>query len=93
MSERIELEPEEVADMVREARLLSLRTSTPPDERTRQLGAAYTALDALCGLCERHGPDGAWDVLELLDRRELLAFCSLMASELSETDWHAPAHG
>ncbi len=93
MPERIELEPEEVAGLIRGARLLDLRVDTPPDQRARQLGAALTALDALCGLCERRGPDAAWDVLELLGRRELLAFCSLMAGELSDTDWHAPHTG
>jgi hypothetical protein len=93
MPDRIELEPEEVAGLIRGARLLELRPDTEPVTRERRLGVANTALDALCGLCERRGPDAAWDVLELLERRELLAFCSLMAGALSETDWHAPATG
>ncbi len=93
MPERIELEPEDVAGLIRGARLLELRADTPPDARERRLATALTALDALCGLCARHGPDAAWDVLELLERRELLAFCSIMASELSETDWRAPGAG
>ncbi|MGZ6708698.1 MAG: hypothetical protein ACXVFN_17355 [Solirubrobacteraceae bacterium] len=93
MPERIELTPEEVAGLIRGARLLELRADTPPGRRAQQLGTALTALDALCGLCERGGPDAAWDVLELLERRELLAFCSLMAGELSETDWHLSPEG
>ena len=74
MPERIELEPDEVAGLIRGARLLELRADTPAQRRERQLATALTALDALCGLCERDGPDAAWDVLELLDRREVLAF-------------------
>ena len=93
MPERIELEPDEVAGLIRGARLLELRADTPAERRGQQLATALTALDALCGLCERGGPDAAWDVLELLDRRELLAFCSLMAGELSDTDWRAPPEG
>jgi hypothetical protein len=46
-------------------------------------------MDALCGLCDREGPDAVWDVLELLDHRELLAFSTLMAAELSETGFSA----
>jgi hypothetical protein len=46
-------------------------------------------MDALCGLCERAGTDAVWDVLELLDHRELLAFSTLMASELSQTGFSA----
>lgn len=93
MPERIELERDEVAGLIRGARLLELRADTPADARGRRLATALTALDALCGLCQRHGPDAAWDVLESLERREVLAFCSLMAAELSETDWRAPGTG
>jgi hypothetical protein len=46
-------------------------------------------MDALCGLCEREGLDAVWDVLELLSHRELLAFSTLMASELSQTGFSA----
>jgi hypothetical protein len=41
------------------------------------------------GLSQREGTDAVWDVLEMLDRRELLAFSTLMASELSETEFSA----
>ena len=93
MTGRIELEPEEVAGLIRGSRLLDLRVDTPRERREQQLATAMTALDALCGLCEHGGPDAAWDVLEMLEPREVLAFCSLMASELSETSWRAPATG
>lgn len=93
MTERIELEPDEVAGLIRGARLLELRADTPAERREQQIATALTALDALCGLCEDGGPDAAWDVFEMLERRELLAFCSLMAGELSDTGWRAPATG
>ena len=48
-----------------------------------------TAMDALCGLSQREGTNAVWDVLEMLERRELLAFSTLMASELSETEFSA----
>jgi hypothetical protein len=55
-------------------------------------------MDALCGLAERRGTDAVWDALELVTHRELLAFATLMASELAETDFalappapHGPA--
>ena len=48
---------------------------------------ALTAMDALCGLAERRGTDAVWDALELVTHRELLAFTTLMASELAETDF------
>jgi hypothetical protein len=89
MSHRIVLEPEEIAGLIRGARLLELRADTPPDLRERLLATASTAMDALCGLCEREGTGAVWDVLELLDHRELLAFSTLMASELSETGFSA----
>jgi hypothetical protein len=85
MSERIVLEPEEIAGLIRGSRLLELRVDTPQDLRERLLATAVTAMDALCGLCERGGTDAVWDVLALLEHRELLAFATLMASELSET--------
>jgi hypothetical protein len=62
---------------------------TPPEVRERRLATAMTAMDALCGLSQREGTDAVWDVLEMLDRRELLAFSTLMASELSETEFSA----
>jgi hypothetical protein len=89
VAERIELEPEEIAGMIRGSRLLELRADTPAEVRERWLAAAATAMDALCGLCDREGTDAVWDVLELLSYRELLAFSTLMASELSATDFSA----
>ena len=62
---------------------------TPPEARERRLATATTAMDALCGLSQREGTNAVWDVLEMLDRRELLAFSTLMASELSETEFSA----
>jgi hypothetical protein len=87
MADRVELEPEEIAGLVRGARLPELRPDTPPEMRDRLLATALTALDALCGLAEREGTDAVWDVLALLERRELTAFATLMASELAETSW------
>jgi hypothetical protein len=81
---RIVLEPEEVAGLIRGARLLELRADTPADVRRRSNEVALTAMDALCGLVERAGVDAAWDALELLSPRELLAFATLMASELAD---------
>jgi hypothetical protein len=89
VAERIELEPEEIAGMIRGSRLLELRADTPAELRAHLLDTAATAMDALCGLCERAGLDAVWDVLELLDHRELLAFSTLMASELSQTGFSA----
>jgi hypothetical protein len=89
MTDRIVLEPEEIAGMIRGARLLELRVDTPPETRERRLAAATTAMDALCSLSQRAGTNAVWDVLEMLERRELLAFSTLMASELSETDFSA----
>jgi hypothetical protein len=89
MIERIVLEPEEIAGLIRGSRLLELRADTPADERERWLATAATAMDALCGLCERAGTDAVWDVLELLEHRELLAFSTLMASELAQTEFSA----
>ena len=89
MIDRIVLDREEIAGLIRGARLLELRVDTPPEVRERRLATAMTAMDALCGLSEREGTDAVWDVLEMLDRRELLAFSTLMASELSETEFSA----
>ena len=87
---RIELEPQEIAGLIRGSRLLELRPDTPPDVRRRYTDTALTAMDALCGLAERNGTNSVWDALELVTHRELLAFATLMASELAETDF-APA--
>ena len=89
MIDRIVLDREEIAGMIRGARLLDLRVDTPPEVRERRLATATTAMDALCGLSQREGTDAVWDVLEMLERRELLAFSTLMASELSETEFSA----
>jgi hypothetical protein len=86
-SSRIELEPEEVAGLIRGSRLLELRADTAPDVRRRWTDTALTAMDALCGLAERRGTDAVWDALGLVTHRELLAFATLMAAELAETDF------
>ena len=88
---RIELEPEEVAGLIRGSRLLELRPDTPADVRRRSIDTALTAMDALCGLSDRGGTNAVWDALELITPRELLAFATLMASELAETDFALPA--
>src|SRR3954447_26397588 len=87
---RIELEPEEVAGLIRGSRLLELRPDTPAELRRRYTQTALTAMDALCGLAEGRGTDAVWDALELVTHRELLAFATLMASELAETDFALP---
>lgn len=84
---RIDLEPEEVAGLIRGSRLLELRADTPADVRRRYTETALTAMDALCGLAQRRGTDAVWDTLELVTHRELLAFATLMASELAETNF------
>jgi hypothetical protein len=89
MIDRIVLNREEIAGLIHGARLLDLRVDTPTEVRERRLATATTAMDALCGLSQREGTDAVWDVLEMLDRRELLAFSTLMASELSETEFSA----
>jgi len=89
MTERIVLDREEIAERIHGSRLLELRVDTPTEVRERRLATAMTAMDALCGLSQREGTNAVWDVLEMLDRRELLAFSTLMASELSETDFSA----
>jgi hypothetical protein len=58
-----------------------------------ELETALTALDALCGLAERHGTDAVWDALALVTHRELLAFATLMASELADSDFALPVPG
>ena len=89
MIDRIVLDREEIAGLIRGARLLDLRVDTPAEVRERRLATAATAMDALCGLSQREGTDAVWYVLEMLERRELLAFSTLMASELSETEFSA----
>ena len=89
MIDRIVLDREEIAGLIRGARLLDLRVDTPPEVHERRLATATTAMDALCGLSQREGTDAVWDVLEMLERRELLAFSTLMANELSETQFSA----
>jgi hypothetical protein len=84
---RIDLEAEEVAGLIRGSRLLDLRADTPAEVRERWTQTALTAMDALCGLAEREGTDAVWDALELVSHRELLAFATLMAAELAETDF------
>src|SRR3954468_21083819 len=91
MIDRIVLDREEIAGLIRGSRLLDLRVDTPPEVRERRLATATTAMDALCGLSQREGTDAVWDVLEMLERRELLAFSTLMASELSETGFSPQA--
>src|SRR4051795_7535917 len=90
-SSRIELQPEEVAGLIRGSRLLDLRPDTSADVRRRCLDAALPAMDALCGLADRGGTDAVWDALELLTQRELRAFATLMASELAGSDFALPA--
>ncbi len=92
-SRRIELEPEEVAGLIRGSRLLELRPDTPADVRDRYTETALTAMDALCGLAERAGTDAVWDALALVTHRELLAFATLMAAELAVTDFALPPFG
>jgi hypothetical protein len=91
--ERIELEPEEVAGLIRGSRLLDLRPDTPADLRRRYTETALTAMDALCGLAERGGTDAVWDALGLVTHRELLAFATLMASELAGSGFALPDLG
>jgi hypothetical protein len=90
-SQRIELEPEEIAGLIRGSRLLELRVDTPPEVRQRWIETAMTAMDALCGLADRRGTDGVWDVLAMISHRELLAFSTLMASELASTGFSLAA--
>jgi hypothetical protein len=89
VSGRIVLEPEEIAGLIRGSRLLDLRADTPPEIRRRWTETALTAMDALCGLAEREGTDAVWDVLAVLSHREVLAFATLMASELADTGFTA----
>jgi hypothetical protein len=90
MPDRIELEPHVIERLIRSAGLTDLRHETPEAERERALGRAGTALDALCGLCDREGTDGVWDVLASLERRDLLTFATFAVSELAErTEYHS----
>jgi hypothetical protein len=90
MPDRIELEPAAIERMIRSAALEDLRHETPLPERERSLARAATALDALCGASDRDGPDAVWDVLEQLDRRQLLTFATYTLGELASTDWVCP---
>lgn len=90
MADRIELDSGAILRMIRTAALEDLRHETPAAERERSIGRAATALDALCGACDRGGPDGVWDVLEQLDHRGLLTFATYAVSELATTDWVCP---
>ena len=70
MAERIELEPDAIARLIRSARLEDLRIETTEAERERSLGQAITALDdALWSAPTATGTDEVWDVLAGLDRR------------------------
>lgn len=89
---RVNLDPEEVAGLIHGARLLELRKDTPAHVRKRSTDVALTAMDALCGLSERSGINAVWDALELVSRRELLAFSTLMASVLESTDFTLADH-
>jgi hypothetical protein len=84
MPDRIVLEPAAIDRMIRSAGLEDLRHETPPAERERAVARARTALDALCGLCDREGTDDVWDVLGVLSRRQLLTFATFAISELAE---------
>jgi hypothetical protein len=90
--DRVHLDPEEVAGLIRGARLLELRRDTAAHVRKRSTDVALTAMDALCGLSERSGIDAVWDALELISHRELLAFSTLMASVLESTDFTLADH-
>lgn len=87
MAERIRLDPGAIGRMLRAAALEDLRHETPAGERERSIARARTALDALCGACDREGPDAVWDVLEQLDRRRLLTFATFAISELAGTPY------
>lgn len=87
MSDRIELAPVAIERMIISAALEDLRHTTPAAQRERSLAQAATALDALCGACDRDGPDAVWDVLEQLDHRRLLTFATYAVSELAGTDY------
>jgi hypothetical protein len=85
MVDRIVLEPAEIAGLIRGARLPELRADTPPEVRERWTQTAITAMDALCGLCDREGTGAVWDTLRMIEHRELVAFATLMADELAQT--------
>jgi hypothetical protein len=90
MPDRIVLEPAAIERMIRSAGLEDLRHETPAPERERATARARTALDALCGTCDREGTDEVWDVLGALSRRQLLTFATFTISELAETGYVMP---
>lgn len=87
MADRIQIDPGAIGRMIRSAALEDLRHETPAGDRERSIARATTALDALCGACDREGPDAVWDVLEQLDQRRLLTFATFAISELAGTDY------
>ena len=89
MPDRIELAPAQIETLIHTAALEDLRHETPAADRERSLGQAATALDALCGLADREGAGGVWDVLHELDRAQLLAFTTFSVIELSRTRFSA----
>ena len=89
MPDRIELAPGQIEALIHTAALEDLRHETPAADRERSLGQAATALDALCGLADREGADGVWDVLHELDRAQMLAFATFAVVELSRTAFSA----
>ncbi len=89
MADRIELDPAHIESLIRSAALEDLRHETPAADRERAFGQAITALDALCGLVDREGPDEAWDVLAELDRAQLLTFAAFIVGELAGTTYCA----
>lgn len=93
MAERIQLDPGAIGRMIRAAALEDLRHETPAPERERSIARAQTALDALCGACDREGPDAVWDVLEHLDQRRLLTFATFAVCELAGTAYAMRAQG
>lgn len=89
MPERIQLDPAHIESLIHSAALEDLRHETPAADRERSIGQAVTALDALCALDDREGPDGVWDVLAELDRAQLLAFATFVVGELAGTEYSA----
>jgi hypothetical protein len=87
MADRIQLDPGAIGRMIRSAALEDLRHETSPADRERSVARATTALDALCGACDREGPDAVWDVLERLDQRRLLTFATFAISQLAGTSY------
>ncbi|HEY5143245.1 MAG TPA: hypothetical protein VII98_07065 [Solirubrobacteraceae bacterium] len=89
MPDRIVLAPGQIETLIHTAALEDLRHETTAADRERALGQAATALDALCGLAEREGADGVWDVFHELDRAQMLAFTTFAILELSRTGFSA----